>query len=75
MTSSSLCISHQLMNQLAIKSLERENISEAFSQHIQSMTIYSVSIFVKTDSMMKFSFDEYRMSCCLIATSFQQLEV
>ena len=41
---------HQLMSQLAIKSLERESISEAFFRCIRSMTIYSVSIFVKADS-------------------------
>ncbi len=66
---------HQLMSQLAIKPLEREDISEAFFQRIQSMAIYSVPVFVKAGSMAKASFVEYRMSCYLIATPFQQLEV
>ncbi len=46
---------HQLMSQLVIKSLERESISEAFFQCIQSMTIYFVSIFMKTDSTTRLS--------------------
>ncbi len=66
---------HQLMSQLAIKPLEREGIPEAFFQRIQSMAIYPVSVFVKADSMAKPTFDGYQMSCYLIATSFQQLEV
>jgi len=53
---------HQLMSQLAIKSLEREGIPEAFFQRIQLMAIYSVSIFVKAGLMAKPTFDGYQMS-------------
>ncbi len=47
-----------LINQLAIKSLERENIAEVFFRFIRKMNIYSVSTFVKIDSTTRLSFDD-----------------
>ncbi len=47
-----------LINRLAIKSLERESIAEVFFRSIRKMNIYSVSIFVKTDSTTRLSFDD-----------------
>jgi len=44
---------HRLVNQLAIKPLEREGIPGAFFQRIQSMAIYPVPVFVKAGSMAK----------------------
>ncbi len=47
-----------LINQLAIKSLERENIAEVFFRSIRKTNIYSVSTFVKIDSTTRLSFDD-----------------
>ncbi len=46
-----------LINQLAIKSLEREGIAEVFFRPIRKTNIYSVSAFVKADSTARLSFD------------------
>jgi len=47
-----------LINQLAIKSSERESIAEVFFRSIRKMNIYSVQTFVKTDSTTRLSFDD-----------------
>ncbi len=47
-----------LINQLTIKSLERENIAEVFFRSIRKTNIYSVSTFVKIDSTTRLSFDD-----------------
>ncbi len=47
-----------LINQLAIRSLERESIAEVFFRSIRKMNIYSVQAFVKTDSTTRLSFDD-----------------
>jgi len=47
-----------LINQLAIKSSERENIAEVFFRSIRKTNIYSVQTFVKTDSTTRLSFND-----------------
>jgi len=47
-----------LVNQLAIKSSERESIAEVFFRSIRKTNIYSVSTFVKADSTTRLSFDD-----------------
>ena len=66
---------HQLVSQLATMRIEDVDIPEVFFRRIQSTVICPAPEFVKAGSMAKLSFDEYRMSCCLIATPFQQLGV
>ncbi len=46
-----------LINQLAIKSLERESIAEVFFRSIRKTNIYSASIFARIDSTTRLSFD------------------
>ncbi len=46
-----------LVNQLAIKPLEREGIAEVFFRSIRKTNIYSVPAFVKADSTARLSFD------------------
>ncbi len=47
-----------LINQLAIKSLERESIAEVFFRSIRKTNIYSASIFARIDSTTRLSFDD-----------------
>ncbi len=47
-----------LVNQLAIKSSERESIAEVFFRSIRKMNIYSVQAFVKAGSTTRLSFDD-----------------
>ncbi len=47
-----------LINQLAIKSLERESIAEVFFQFIRKTNIYSASIFARIDSTTRLSFND-----------------
>ncbi len=63
------------MSQLAIMRIEDVGIPEVFFRRIQSTIICPAQEFVKAGSMAKPTFDEYQMSCYLIATPFQQLEV
>ncbi len=46
-----------LINQLAIKPLEREGIAEVFFRSIRKTNIYSVPAFVKAGSTARLSFD------------------
>ena len=46
-----------LVNQLAIKPLERESIAEVFFRSIRKTDIYSASIFARVDSTARLSFD------------------
>jgi len=47
-----------LINQLAIKSSERENIAEVFFRSIRKTNIYSASIFARIDSTTRLSFND-----------------
>ena len=46
-----------LINQLAIKPLEREGIAEVFFRSIRKTNIYPASIFARVDSTARLSFD------------------
>ncbi len=47
-----------LINQLAIKFLERKNITEVFFQSTRKMNIYSALIFAKVNSTTRLSFND-----------------
>ena len=47
-----------LVNQLAIKSLERESIAEVFFRPIRKTNIYPAPVFARVGSTARLSFDD-----------------